>query len=549
MQRNYLLFEKQVRQLTTRLQGKRIVSVFTFRRNEALFTLAEETALRISVDVNHPFFLLDKRVNVHQPKFELFKPLSGQTILSVHILNFDKYIRLETDRFFIDCIFFGQQPNILLADKTECLLDSFKEVRSPFLPQASQQYCFREIRLQDLQALFRKEPQQKLAFFLKRHFKAFTKTMVSETLFRLNAAEGALLKDLPPDTLNALFAVFRRIQEEMQAAAAFLYLSEHKAGKIAPFRLTYFAAQSGVTEQEYADVNSAWLQFVQNTVHIEQFTRMFNQVKKALDKRKAYLQRSLKKIEENEDLQKRKKTAELKGNLLLTFKTKIKKGQLEAELQNIFSDKQEIVRIKLNPSKSVVENARRYFNKFKNISGQKQALQIKKNTRLDELKKINILIEKLAQTKTLNKLQNIRRQLVAMKLIQDGRQKTGALSLQYAFNRLILENEWDVYIGKNGTNNDLLTFRFANKWDIWLHAQGVSGSHVIIRSQRRDYHPPQKVIEQAAQIAAAHSNAKHSATVPVIYTQARFVHRVRKALPGTVSVRNEKVIFVKPMEY
>ena len=208
-----------------------------------------------------------------------------------------------------------------------------------------------------------------------------------------------------------------------------------------------------------------------------------------------------------------------------------------------------IVEIKLNPKKSVVENANIYFNKYKDINTIKEKWNVRGQTVVSDLKDIESLENELNKTADINKINRIRERLIAMNLIQDGMAKSSQTQnlLKYSFNRLVLENVWEIFIGKNGKNNDLLTFSFAHKWDIWMHAQGVPGSHVIIRVPNKNSNPPQKVIEKAAQITAWHSKAQHSGLVPVIYTYVKFVHRIRKADPGTVSVQNEKVIFVKPL--
>jgi hypothetical protein len=74
--------------------------------------------------------------------------------------------------------------------------------------------------------------------------------------------------------------------------------------------------------------------------------------RKALDNRLAYLERSLTHLAQNANLEERKKEAELKGNLLLTFKHQIPKGSKEVELENIFDGSGEKVKIKLNPGGS-----------------------------------------------------------------------------------------------------------------------------------------------------------------------------------------------------
>jgi predicted ribosome quality control (RQC) complex YloA/Tae2 family protein len=253
-------------------------------------------------------------------------------------------------------------------------------------------------------------------------------------------------------------------------------------------------------------------------------------------------------LAEAEDVESRKQEADLKGNLIIANKHKIPRGSERVELENIFSDQQEKIVIKLNPKKTAVENATYYFQKYKNIAEKKQVIQLKKDTCSRELQELSQIEEKTSQA-PIKDLIKIKEQLIAMNVMQAPvvKEKTKQ-SLKYAFKRLILENAWDIYIGKNNINNEQLTFEFANKWDIWLHAQGVSGSHVLIKLPGKNVTTPKHIIEQAAQIAAFNSKAKHSATVPVIYTQVRYVSKIRGALPGTVNVKNEKVIFVKPLD-
>ncbi len=548
MHRNFLLFEKQVSQISKQVIGKEIISVYTYRKNEiVILTNDDEFNLRICIDVNFPCFLLEKRAAIKQPKYELYKYLAKQQIKSISLKSSDKFIILETDEYSIHCIFYGKKPNILVNAADGRLKGSFKEYSTAELPESPRAFSLGEMNAAKLLLMFEKEPQQKLFFFLQRHLAAFNKTIILEVLFRSGLKGESVLNLISRQEIKTLAAVLKNIDNELSAGESFLYLRNDKLLRISPFHLNHMSIQDDIKENEFRDVNSAWIRFIQQKGQQDEFEHLKSRLSALLKKHKEYLERSLDKIKENEDLIERKKQSELKGNLLLTFKTEITKGQSEVELQNIFSDSLEIIKIKLNPSKDAAQNAIKYFNKFKNISKHKELLDIKKNTLSRDLDDFIEIEKKLLQAGSHSQLKKIEQILLDMKLLQQNERKSGHTSLQYNFNRLILDNNWEMYIGKNAVNNDLLTFQFANKWDIWLHAQGVSGSHVIIRVPRRDDNPPYKIIEQAARLAAANSRAKHSAAVPVIYTQVRFVHRIRKALPGTVSVKNEKVIFVNPL--
>ncbi len=114
------------------------------------------------------------------------------------------------------------------------------------------------------------------------------------------------------------------------------------------------------------------------------------------------------------------------------------------------------------------------------------------------------------------------------------------------FRRYRLAGHWDVWIGRSREENDELTLHASHPRDLWLHAQGVTGSHVIIRTGGKPEQVPRAIIEQAAQLAALHSRARHSTLVPVNWTQRRHVRKPRKAAPGAVVCQQEKTVFVAP---
>ena len=114
------------------------------------------------------------------------------------------------------------------------------------------------------------------------------------------------------------------------------------------------------------------------------------------------------------------------------------------------------------------------------------------------------------------------------------------------FRRFLLDGRWEVWIGRNNKENDALTFGASHGKDIWLHAQGVPGSHVILRTGGKPEQVPRGIIEKAAALAALHCRSKHSALVPVIWTERRYVRKPRKSLPGAASCLREKSLFVTP---
>lgn len=103
-----------------------------------------------------------------------------------------------------------------------------------------------------------------------------------------------------------------------------------------------------------------------------------------------------------------------------------------------------------------------------------------------------------------------------------------------------------VWVGRNNKENDELTLHHAHKRDLWFHAQQTPGSHVVLRSHALSQAPAKADIIAAAAVAAFFSKARHSSKVPVIYTEARYVRKPRKAPPGQVLVEREKSVMVAP---
>lgn len=123
-------------------------------------------------------------------------------------------------------------------------------------------------------------------------------------------------------------------------------------------------------------------------------------------------------------------------------------------------------------------------------------------------------------------------------------QKRAAEKSYRSFN---VDANWFVLVGRSNFENDELTFQAAKPNDYWFHAQGVAGSHVVLKSRGGNDAPPARVIERTASIAAHFSKAKHSTLVPVIYTQRKYVRKFRGALPGQVTCEREKMVMVPPL--
>jgi predicted ribosome quality control (RQC) complex YloA/Tae2 family protein len=103
----------------------------------------------------------------------------------------------------------------------------------------------------------------------------------------------------------------------------------------------------------------------------------------------------------------------------------------------------------------------------------------------------------------------------------------------------------EIRVGRGARSNDDLTFRHSSPDDVWLHVRQAPGAHVILRWGRRE-NPPRRDLVEAAVMAALHSEARGSGSVPVDWTRRKHVRKPRKAAPGAVIPDRVETVFVAP---
>jgi predicted ribosome quality control (RQC) complex YloA/Tae2 family protein len=102
----------------------------------------------------------------------------------------------------------------------------------------------------------------------------------------------------------------------------------------------------------------------------------------------------------------------------------------------------------------------------------------------------------------------------------------------------------EIRVGRGARENDRLTFGGARGDDIWLHARGVPGAHVILRVEK-GHAPTEHGLLDAAHLAVHYSQAKDATVAEVQWTEAKYVRKVKGAAPGAVAVARERVIALR----
>ncbi|MCP4581564.1 MAG: DUF814 domain-containing protein [candidate division Zixibacteria bacterium] len=218
------------------------------------------------------------------------------------------------------------------------------------------------------------------------------------------------------------------------------------------------------------------------------------------------------------------------GETILANLKSIKKGQTECLLADHLPGQNNMIKISLDPSISPEKNASVYFDKARKREKGLPIIEKRMDKQLAEINRLELLEKESAGDED--------------DLAVKDRGSRQARK-RPPFKHYQLDDGWQVYLGKSAASNDELTFSFAKKDDLWFHAWQAFGSHLILRPPQKGAVPDKQIILKAASLAAYFSKAKNSSKVPVIYTEVRYLRKVRKVL-GKAIYTNEKGLMVKP---
>lgn len=205
------------------------------------------------------------------------------------------------------------------------------------------------------------------------------------------------------------------------------------------------------------------------------------------------------------------------------------------------------VRIDLDPTKDLVGNAQAYYRRHRKAKRTRQSVEpLLAQTReeIAYLEQVAATVELLSEHSDLGALLEVETELVQQEYL-DAKEKPAATAGPVPFEQFALANGSVVLVGRNNRQNEQLTFEVAAPTDLWFHAQEIPGSHVVPKVPAGE-RAEAEAVQLAANLAAYYSRARHSAHVPVIYTERRHVRKLRGARPGLVTFRDEKVIWAAP---
>ena len=209
------------------------------------------------------------------------------------------------------------------------------------------------------------------------------------------------------------------------------------------------------------------------------------------------------------------------------------------------------VTIPLDPAKTGVQNAQQLYKKYQKLDRSRSAIEPLLAEAREELIYLEQVDEALSEfdryggPDDLSALEEIRDELVQERYLDDPGYRRETSDPGEGFRKFATPGGYEVWIGRNNAQNDRLSFRLANAYDLWFHAQEIPGSHVLLRMPAGAV-PDRADLQFTADLAARYSRARQAEQVPVIYTEPRHLYKPKGAKPGLVVYKHERVIWGQP---
>lgn len=266
---------------------------------------------------------------------------------------------------------------------------------------------------------------------------------------------------------------------------------------------------------------------------------------KLVRRREAALRRRLRKIEADLERVDDVDGLRARGSALLAALSTLPRDARTATVMDWSAEPPAEIEIPIDPRRTPREEADHLFTRARKLErGGEIALRRHAATEaeLDALREIGAQID-AADEASLEALSQRARQLGARaQRVSAGRR--GEPEARAAYRTFHAASGRSVLVGRSATDNDTLTLRHARPWDLWLHARGVPGSHVVVPLEKGESCPPD-LLADAAHLAAHFSELRGEDRVEVSYLERRYVRKPRGAAPGSVTLQRERVFLLR----
>lgn len=516
----YLAFE-----LNAILDKAAFMFAATGRKNElGLYFSKDQQDLKIlvSTDPQRTAVFADPRVSVKKTNtVSFFSDLEGKRVKSVSTAEADRfmYVHFEDSVSFLAFKLFGNDPNVFLTNG-DIILETFKNPGRFEGAPVPGPLPLRTLKLSEAKGNLRKKIMQA--------FPQIPRTFLDDLI------DFHKLNEMSADAAES---VLQRIHYQL--------LHQPEPRILEDGRLTLFSeAHYPVADAErFQDLNTAVRVVFFSEKRENTLAKQLLFLRKRADKLRQRYESALREADNAQKSIEKAEWYEQTGNILMA-NAHVKVSQTdEIELVDFYNEGQ-YRRIALDPRMDLAANAARYFGLKKKAERAFETAAAYAELTGERYRELQEIEAKFADVANLKDLEAIEHAHAQHELFRKKQGDTSENIRPFKTGRI---GRYEVWIGKNAKSNDHI-MRDSHKDDIWMHAKGVPGSHVLIRMNRAQTEPDLTQLETAAGWAAWFSKAKGSSFAPVIKTRRKFVRKPKQGAPGAVLIDREEVLIVPPLQ-
>ncbi len=571
-----------VREIDARMVGGRIDKIYQPERDEVVLSVRLARGgvkLLLSVGAGTPrmHFIDTGRENPAAPPMFcmlLRKHLQGAKIVSVSSPDLERMAIIECDttdelgvpsKKYLAVELMGKYSNLVLYDAEHRILDAIRRVEGDDtgkrrilpglfyqLPPAQDKVSLLSISEAGLMAAIQgASGDTALDRWLLNHFKGLSPLLCRELACRACGDTGKPVGQLTACERESLMAVLRdftqMITENRMKPCLLVHAEDQSV-----FDFTVMPIQQYgdlIRTQSRNSFSELLSEFYEKKSSVERIRRhaqnMTHTVTNARDRLRRKLAAQQKEWSQSQDREKYKR----RGDLITANLYQIAPGMHKVTVIDYYDPSCPEVEVTLDIRLSPQQNAQKQFKLYNKAKTAEEKLTEQIARGRGELDYLESVLESIHEAENLTDLAQIREELIRTGYLssrQDKKKRRNAKPVQGKPFHYKTSDGFDVFAGKNNTQNDLLTLKTAFKSDMWFHTQKIHGSHVILVCDGRE--PTDRAMTEAAEIAAWHSQARGSSQIPVDYSQVRNIKKPNGAKPGMVIYHVYQTAFVTPEE-
>lgn len=460
-----------------------------------------------------------------QNRIELFNELVGKRIISIGIIENERIIEIVFDSHKLYYFAFGGSRSNLILVANGIVKDSLN--KSNILKGIEF-----KLPLNSLQSLHEFPPDTPIIKAIADCNFLLGKYYASELIYRNGWHEDAKLGSFDLKRIKSEMVNFRN--ECLNARKFYILGSEYGQYLLSLTKLRNYPK----IVKEYDDVHQAILRRYVNSLKTDQSSREINKFNNLLTSSLTKATKNIEHILGSEKAEERISKYSLFGDLLSSYSEPKAVPGDSIELMDWSGN---LIEIPLDPKKSIIANSIDYYDKARKIRDNQKFADLRLKKLISKSDKLQSLKIRFTQLKDYSRIDEFMAELKSISGIamDDDKQE------ESRFRKFDLGEGYILYVGKNASNNDELTMKFAKAQDIWMHARGSAGSHAVLR-MNSSAKVPKQILKKAAEIAAYYSQARNAKYVPVAYTFKKYVRKPKGANPGSVVMEREEVIMAEP---